>query len=66
VIKQIKPLADLFDARQKLSDLLTKLDGNDELDALLADVISSTEKQEELRAQLAKPADGAAAPEAAN
>ena len=66
VIKQIKPLADLFEARQKLSDLLTKLDGNDELDALLSDVIGSTEKQEELRAQLAKPADGEAAPEAAN
>jgi type VI secretion system protein ImpB len=65
VLKQIKPLADLFQARQRLSDLLTKLDGNDELDALLADVISSTEKQEELRAQLAKPADGAA-PEAAS
>ena len=66
VIKQIKPLADLFEARQRLSDLLTKLDGNDELDALLGDVIASTEKQEELRAQLAKPAEGEAAPEAAN
>ena len=66
VIKQIKPLAELFEARQRLSDLLTKLDGNDELDALLADVISSTEKQEELRAQLAKPANGDATPEAAS
>lgn len=60
VLKQIKPLAKLYEARQKLSDLLTKLDGNDELDALLADVIGNTEKQEELRAQLSKgdaPAD---------
>jgi len=60
VLKQIKPLAKLYEARQRLSDLLTKLDGNDELDALLADVIGNTEKQEELRAQLSRgdaPAD---------
>lgn len=60
VLKQIKPLAKLYEARQRLTDLLTKLDGNDELDALLADVIGNTEKQEELRAQLSKgdaPAD---------
>lgn len=58
VINQIKPLAKLFEARQRLSDLLTKLDGNDDLDALLADVIGSTEKQQALKTEL----DGAAKP----
>ncbi len=52
VIKQIGPLAKLYEARRRLSDLLTKLDGNDELDALLSDVIASTEQQDELRREL--------------
>ena len=49
VLKQIKPLNALYDARQRLSDLLTKLDGNDDLDDLLQDVIQSTENMEELK-----------------
>jgi type VI secretion system protein ImpB len=59
VLKQVPVLASLFDARLRLNDLLTKLDGNDELDKLLADVLGSTEKQDELRALLAKPAEPA-------
>jgi type VI secretion system protein ImpB len=58
VLKQVPALAKLFEARQKLNDLLTKLDGNDDLDGLLSDVVGSTEKQEELKALLAKPAEG--------
>jgi type VI secretion system protein ImpB len=61
VLKQMGGLKDLYAARQKLTDLLTKLDGNDELDKLLGDVIASSEKQDELRAVLAKPAARAAA-----
>lgn len=49
VLKQVPTLARLFDARQKLSDLLAKLDGNDELSGLLNDVISNTEQQDELK-----------------
>jgi len=55
VLKQVPGLKDLYAARQKLTDLLTKLDGNDALDKLLGDVIASSEKQEELRAVLARP-----------
>jgi len=58
VLKQVPALAKLFEARQRLNDLLTKLDGNDDLDSLLSDVVGSTEKQEELKALLAKPAEG--------
>jgi len=50
VLKQIAPLKKLYDARQRLSDLLTKLDGNDDLDILIQDVVSSTESLEELKA----------------
>ncbi|MEZ1354203.1 type VI secretion system contractile sheath small subunit, partial [Pseudomonas aeruginosa] len=32
LVKQVVPLRRLFEARQRLRDLLTKLDGNDDLD----------------------------------
>lgn len=62
VLKQITPLKKLYDARQRLSDLLTKLDGNDELDHLLQDVIASTESLQELKT-LYGGEESAAAPE---
>ncbi len=43
VADQITPVRKLVEARQKLSDLLNKLDGNDRLDELLQDVITSTD-----------------------
>ena len=49
VVQQIEPLRKLFDARQKLMDLLAKLDGNDKLDALLQDVINNPESQKALK-----------------
>ncbi len=58
VLKQIKPLKKLYDARQRLSDLLTKLDGNDELDGLLQEVLQSTENMEELKTLTASEEGG--------
>jgi type VI secretion system protein ImpB len=60
VLKQVPALARLYEARQRLRDLLTKLDGNDELDALLREVVANSAAQGELRQQLAAPADGGA------
>lgn len=48
VAQQVGPIKKLVDARQKLSDLLTKLDGNDKLDELLQQVVSNTESLEKL------------------
>jgi type VI secretion system protein ImpB len=48
VAKQINPLRKLVEARERLSGLLTKLDGNDRLDELLQQVISSTDSLEKL------------------
>jgi type VI secretion system protein ImpB len=48
VAEQITPVRKLVEARRKLSDLLNKLDGNDKLDELLQDVISSTESIQKL------------------
>lgn len=51
VVKQVEPLRKLFDARQRLMDLLAKLDGNDKLDALLRDIADNPESQKALKAQ---------------
>jgi type VI secretion system protein ImpB len=56
VLKQVEPMRRLFKARNRLRDLLTKLDGNDELDGLLRQVISSTEDADKLRGELEKRA----------
>ena len=48
VADQITPVRKLVETRKKLSDLLSKLDGNDRLDELLQDVISSTDSIEKL------------------
>ncbi|NMM44356.1 type VI secretion system contractile sheath small subunit [Rhodospirillaceae bacterium KN72] len=49
VVNQIEPLRKLYAARQRLTDLLTKLDGNDDLDALLRDMVSDADKQAEVK-----------------
>lgn len=53
VLKQVEPLNKLYEARKKLSDLLTKLDGNEDLDNLLQDVIANSENLESLKEQTA-------------
>ncbi len=56
IARQIPRLAKLVEARQQLRDLLAKLDGNDELDALLENILQNTEDLKAL-----KGADEAAA-----
>ena len=51
VIHQVEPLRKLFEARQKLQDLLAKLDGNDDLDSLLLEVAANTESLQTLKKQ---------------
>lgn len=58
IVKQVVPLKRLFEARQRLRDLLGKLDGNDDLDKLLQDVIANTQGLKEI--QSARPAEPAA------
>jgi type VI secretion system protein ImpB len=48
VVQQVDPLRKLVEARRKLSDLLSKLDGNDRLDELLQDVISNSDSLQQL------------------
>jgi type VI secretion system protein ImpB len=48
VVQQIEPLRKLVEARQKLSDLRSKMDGNDKLESMLNDVITNADKQKQL------------------
>lgn len=57
VLNQVEPLRKLFEARQKLADLITKLDGNDDLDRLLQEVVISTENLQQLKGEPAAEAD---------
>jgi type VI secretion system protein ImpB len=49
IVQQVEPLKKLFEARQRLNDLLGKLDGNDDLDVLLQDVAANTESQQKIK-----------------
>ena len=68
IVQQIPVLEKLYEARVKLKNLLTKLDGNDALSELLHEVIDNTEKREALQKELGiadpapAPAPDAAAP----
>jgi type VI secretion system protein ImpB len=49
VVQQVAPLKGLLEARSKLADLRNKLAGNDKLEDILNDVLTSTEKLDSLR-----------------
>ena len=48
VVQQVEPLRKLVEARQKLSDLRSKMDGNDKLETILNDLIADTDKQKQI------------------
>lgn len=54
VVEQVEPLRRLLEARTKLSDLRNKMAGNEKLEDLLGDVLSSTEKLQQLGAETAR------------
>jgi type VI secretion system protein ImpB len=55
IVNQVPRLRRLLEARQQLRDLLAKLDGNDELDALLEQVLQNTEELKQIK-EAAPPA----------
>lgn len=54
VVQQVEPLKKLLEARTKLADLRNKLAGNEKLEDILSDVLSSTEKLAALSKQTNK------------
>jgi type VI secretion system protein ImpB len=57
IVQQIEPLRKLFEARQRLNDLVGKLDGNDDLDLLLQDIAANTDSQQKIK-EATKPEGG--------
>ncbi len=52
VVKKIPRLAKLLEARQNLRDLLSKLDGNDDLNDLLSEVVGKNKELKEVKAEV--------------
>jgi type VI secretion system protein ImpB len=58
VARQVAPLKELLEMRQRLTQLLSKMEGNDKLEQLLADVLTNTEKAMALARQMGIDAKG--------
>jgi len=62
VAAQVPALKELLDVRHRLTQLLSKMEGNDKLEALLGDVLSNTEKAmalaKEMGVEPEQPAEG--------
>jgi type VI secretion system protein ImpB len=48
IAQQVEPLRKLVEARRKLADLRSKMDGNEKLESILEDILTNTEKQKQL------------------
>ncbi len=63
IVQQVEPLRKLVEARRRLTDLMSKADGNDKLEQMLTDVLKSAGQQHQLADALGlagdkKPEDG--------
>lgn len=54
VARQVQPLKELLDLRQKLSDLRGSMQGNDKLEEILLDSVGNKDKLEKLKGELDK------------
>jgi type VI secretion system protein ImpB len=66
VVQQVEPLRRLVQGRQRLSDLLSKMDGNDKLEGILEDILKNTNTQQKLGAELGIDQSGGAKKEETN
>ena len=54
VARQVKPLRELLDLRQRLADLRGSLQGNDKLEELLLEAVGKTENLDKLKTEMGK------------
>lgn len=52
VAQQVEPMRELLEMRQKLTQLLSKMEGNDKLENLLSDILNNTDKATELAKEM--------------
>ncbi len=62
VVRQVDPLRKLLEARQRLSDLKTKITSNDKLDGLLQQIIHDTDKLKTLGSETGRSSTPDATP----
>ena len=58
VARQVKPLKELLDLRERLSDLRGSLQGNDQLEELLRDAVTDKTKLDKLRTEMGLKGEG--------
>jgi type VI secretion system protein ImpB len=63
VVQKVEPLRKLLEARNRLTDLASKIDGNDKLESLLQDVVNNTDSLKKLSTETGRDG-GATSPEA--
>jgi type VI secretion system protein ImpB len=59
VVQQVEPLKKLLDTRDKLRDLLTKVDRSEDLENILEKVLKNSEELKKLQADLGSKTEGA-------
>jgi type VI secretion system protein ImpB len=52
VVKQVAPMRKLLETRDKLKNLLNKMEGNDKLEGMLEDIIKNTQTRDKLSQDL--------------
>jgi type VI secretion system protein ImpB len=52
IVKQVEPLRKLLEARDKIRDLMTKVDRSEDLEGLLEKVLQNTEQMQKLQSSL--------------
>jgi len=60
VAEQIGPLRELLEMRQRLTQLMSKMEGNDKLEQLLGEIINNTDKAREMAKQMGLDAGASA------
>jgi len=58
VARQVKPLKELLDLRQRLSDLRGSLQGNDKLEEMLLEAVGDTDKLDKLKGEIKGASNG--------
>lgn len=59
IARQVKPLKELLDLRERLSDLRGSMQGNEKFEELLLAALASTENRDRLKQELANEEEGA-------
>jgi type VI secretion system protein ImpB len=59
VVKQVEPLRKLLETRDKLRDLLTKVDRSEDLESVLEQVLQNTDQLKKLSSDLGMPEEAA-------